>query len=85
VHRKASDSLARELDFSGVHARPHFDAEVTDAIANATGAANRAGWAVEGRQESIACSIDLAAAEASEFFPDQGMMPPEKFPPGAIA
>jgi hypothetical protein len=60
VHRNPGETVAKDLDFSGVEPRADLDAQLADAVAYDTGALHRARRTVEGGQEAVAGRIDLA-------------------------
>ena len=54
VDREASDVVGQDLDLTDVDARPDLEPKILDVIADGDGAADRAGRAVERREEPVA-------------------------------
>jgi len=63
----------------------YFDAQAPHSVADCPGAADRARRAVEGGEEAITCSVDLAPPEPLELAPNDGPVPLEQLAPTPIA
>jgi hypothetical protein len=63
----------------------HFDAERRYGILDRTRTANRAGGAVERREEAITCRVHFASAESHEFFAYDVVMSFQQVVPPAVA
>ena len=85
VHADAADVVAADLAFAGVQPGAHFDAECLHGVADRHGAADRALRAVEHGQEAVSRGVHLAAAEAREFRPDDGVVRVEQRMPVTVA
>ena len=67
LHREAADAVPLELDLAGVHPGADADAERPERADDRAGAADGARRAVEGGEDPIAGSLDLAAAEPGQL------------------
>src|SRR5688572_15446640 len=68
-----------------LQAGPYFDSKRLQRVANAAGAADRAGGPVDRREEPVARRIDLAAAEPLELAAHDLVVAREEAAPRAIA
>ena len=84
VNGDPADVATSELDFAGVHSGAYQDAEFSRRVLNVQTAADRSGWAIEGRKEPIARGIHLAAAERGEFPAHERVMPVPQFDPRPV-
>ena len=67
MDRDTADLVADELALAGVQAASNVEAEIPDGGEDRKGAHDRASWAVESGEESVAGVVDLATAEAVEL------------------
>ena len=80
--RSGVDGDSRRLpgdDFAlaGVNADANLEAELVNQLGDGASAADRPGRSVEAREEPVAGSVDLAAAEACELLSDRGVVTSE--------
>src|ERR1700761_9537239 len=67
VHGHARDVVAAHLDFTGMNAHSHFDAQNPYRIDDFVGTGQRGTWALERRDKPVAGSVDLTSPEALEL------------------
>src|SRR5262249_31028891 len=85
VDRDASDAVVHQFALARVDPGPDLDPERADAVADGTGAADRARWSVEGREEAVPCRLDFSAPMPFEFPPHDPVVLVEKRVPGTVA
>jgi hypothetical protein len=85
VHRYSREIVTDDLALPGVQTATDLEAERLNSLPDCAGTANRAGGAVEGRQETIAGGVDLAPAMLLQYLADFAMERPEQFAPRTIA
>ena len=81
----ASDFSIGDLAFACVDPGADRHVELAHFLDDRSGAADRAGWAVETGEEAISGGVDLPAAEASESGPDTAMVFGDELRPAAVA
>ncbi len=73
VDRDARELPVDQLALARVQPGPDFESERRDRLRNCASTANAHRRSVERREEPIAGGVDLAAAEAFELTPDDGV------------
>ena len=79
------DVVRQDLDLADVDAGPDLEPELPDAVADRDRAADRAGRAVERREEPVADDLDLVAAEPLELATDDAVVVGEQGLPADVA
>ena len=74
-----------DFALAGVQSCAYLETEIAQRADYGIGTANGACRAVEGCEEAVAGGVDLSAAEAKQFAPDQLVVALEQFPPTAVA
>ena len=69
MYGEAAEVFVSNLAFAGVESGTHVNADPDSGVDDVASATNRAGWAVEGCEEAIACSVDFSTAIPAELFP----------------
>src|SRR5262249_22731873 len=85
VYRDTTYLLTHQLAFPGVQPCTNLDPQLFDGFAHGAGAANRAGWTIERRQEAVACCLHLAAIEACTLEANHRMMAITEVMPTPVA
>src|SRR5262245_41880721 len=85
VHGDTTELGSHHLTLAGVEPRSDVETEPADALDDRAGGAHGPGGAVERRQESIACGVDLPTPEARELLADERMVGLQHVPPAPIA
>src|SRR5271156_3048917 len=86
MDRHAADVIADQLTLAGVHADADLDPEFARRAGYRQRTSQRARrWAVEGRQEAIADSLDLAPGEARELLAHALVVARQQVAPAAVA
>src|SRR5438552_3801789 len=68
-----------------MQAGAHLEPELLYRLGDRAGATDRAGRAVEGGEEAVACGVELGPAKANQLAPDQGVMLRKQLAPAGIA
>src|SRR5204862_5693863 len=74
-----------QLALADVNAGPDLQAELVHSLDDRLGAANRPGWAVEGREEAVAGGVPLLAPVPSQLAPHERVVPLEHLAPRAVS
>jgi len=85
MHRDAPQLIADDLALAGVEACPDFDPKPTRAVPDAQRTADSSRGAVEGRQHTVACRVDLSPPEAADLLPSERAVAFQKVTPPMIA
>jgi hypothetical protein len=85
VDREPGELLPDALALSRVDPGPDREAERPDPLADRPSARDRAGGAVEAREEAVPGGVELDAAVARELAPDELVVPLQQLPPRAVA
>ena len=82
---ESADPVTSYFDLAGVQSCPHRYPEAPRLHTDRVGTPYGAGRAVEGGEESVAGSVDLAATVAAESGPDSRIVRTEKLRPSVVA
>jgi hypothetical protein len=84
VNGDAGDCVIDALALAGVDAGADLEAEASQGVTDAHGAADGAGRAVEGREEAVAGGAYLSPAVTRDLLADGRVVALEKIAPGAV-
>ena len=82
---QAGDFPVVKLALAGVDACADLEAEFAHGFGDRLGASDRAGGAVEGREEAVAGGVALLAAEADQLSADKSVVTLEQIAPSTIS